>query len=324
MYTKTNRYREQWNNHVDDNFKSEMPLVLYRVTWKNDEDKYFEFWTESYDLASKKKYEIDHSKGMLIYLNFESWKAYRSDVHDERFGYDGRKFGWWEKNLENKILDKTSDKNLIIFCADIGRFSEIDTENNFGWASSTRQGSSDIYEFCKEISSNIKQEKKICIGFECPLWLPLRSNPSELTKAREIEGNRAWSAGAGPYVTTTGLVQTAWIFREIKNLLPNHDLTAYFDWHDFTQAKDGIFIWEALVSGDAHSESHVKDAETAVNAFSRYLKKGYLRGENGNSKDGAISLIQIGLELANWKIYNSNSQKIAKVIKADEKDKQEF
>ena len=217
-----------------------------------------------------------------------------------------------------------SDNNLVIFCADVGKFSDIETKNNFGWASNTEGMSSDIYEFCRKIAFCIEKKKKVCIGFECPLWLPLRSNPSELTRAREIEGNRAWSAGAGPYVTTTGLVQTAWVFREIKNLLPNHDLTAYFDWTHFTQAEDGIFIWEALVSGDAHSESHVKDAETAVNAFSRHLNSGLLDKKTDNLGYDFIPLVQMGLEHSNWKIHGNDLQNIPTIIKAEEKDMREY
>jgi hypothetical protein len=214
-----------------------------------------------------------------------------------------------------------SDKNPIIFCVDIGKFNKLNSKNKFGWASSRPEKSSDINEFCKRVASYLDKKEKVCVGFECPLWLPLRKDPSELTKAREIEGNRSWSAAAGACVTTTGLVQTAWIFREIKNLLPNHDLTAYFDWNDFTQAKDGIFIWEALVSGTAHSESHVKDAETAVNAFSRHLDNGYFNEKNNHPEHETISLAQIGLELSHWKISNSTFRKPATVIKATEEDK---
>ena len=100
--SEVNRYREQWNRNVNDNFESIMPVTIYRITWKNEGEEYFEFWTESEKVASRKKYEIDHSNGQLIYVNFESWFAYRSFEHDKRFGFDGRELGWWEQKYVEK------------------------------------------------------------------------------------------------------------------------------------------------------------------------------------------------------------------------------
>jgi len=91
-----NRFREQWNNDIEDNFGSIMPLMLFRVTWKDNGGNCLEFWTESYQAAFEKKYLIDHSNDHE-YINFESWFAYRGDEHDKRFGRRGREFGWWEK-----------------------------------------------------------------------------------------------------------------------------------------------------------------------------------------------------------------------------------
>jgi len=96
MESKVNRYREQWNNHVEDNFESIMPITLYRVTWKNVQGEFFEFWSDDKKVVSKKKYEIDHSEDSLIYINFESWFAYRSIEHDKKFGRIERERGWWE------------------------------------------------------------------------------------------------------------------------------------------------------------------------------------------------------------------------------------
>jgi len=97
---EVNRFREQWNRNVNDNFESIMPITIYRVTWKNEGEEYFEFWTENEKVANRKKYEIDHSNGQLIYVNFESWFAYRSFEHDRRFGFDGRELGWWEQKYD--------------------------------------------------------------------------------------------------------------------------------------------------------------------------------------------------------------------------------
>lgn len=91
-----NRYRNQWDNDKDDNFGSIMPITIYRVTWKDSDGEFHEFWTESKDAAFKKKYAIDHSNGAMQYVNFEGWFAYRSFEHDKRFGRTPREREWWE------------------------------------------------------------------------------------------------------------------------------------------------------------------------------------------------------------------------------------
>ena len=97
MSKEVNRYRNQWDNDKEDNFGSIMPITIYRVVWKDKSSgKYNEFWTEDELKAYEKKDEIDHSDGALIYVNFESWFAYRSDEHDKRFGGRNRERGWWE------------------------------------------------------------------------------------------------------------------------------------------------------------------------------------------------------------------------------------
>ena len=96
MSEDVNRYREQWNNHIDDHFGSVMPITIFRVTWKDPEGDYCEYWTESIEQAHQKKWDIDHSDGKLAYINFESWLSYRSDEHDRRFGRIPRERGWWE------------------------------------------------------------------------------------------------------------------------------------------------------------------------------------------------------------------------------------
>lgn len=96
MPSSVNKYREQWNNSTEDGFGTLMPLTIFRVTCKNEKNEYFEYWCETEKKAVNKKTEIEDSKD-LIYVNFESWFAYRSDEHDKRFGYTQRERGWWER-----------------------------------------------------------------------------------------------------------------------------------------------------------------------------------------------------------------------------------
>jgi len=51
----------------------------------------------------------------------------------------------------------------------------------------------------------------------------------------------------------------------------NTPRTGYLDWEAFNEAKSGLFLWEAFVTGEARSSAHVADAQAAVEAFTQSL-----------------------------------------------------
>jgi hypothetical protein len=106
----------------------------------------------------------------------------------------------------------------------------------------------------------------VALGFECPLFLPLPLEETDLGKAREGEGNRAWSAGAGACALATGLVQVAWVLDRLRTLV-TVDCTTCLNWSEFLLARPGLLIWEAFVSGGGGGADDVDDAKCAVEAF---------------------------------------------------------
>jgi hypothetical protein len=93
---KVNRFRKQWENNIEDNYGSIMPIMIYRVTWIDREKKNHEYWSSNRHDAHMKKSAIDHSNGEFEYSNFEGWYAYRTEEHDKRFGAKFRESEWWE------------------------------------------------------------------------------------------------------------------------------------------------------------------------------------------------------------------------------------
>ena len=73
--------------------------------------------------------------------------------------------------------EKDPLNNLAIFCADVGSIKQ----NKFGWAAELANGSqvsgSSIEEYSDEIARQIKSKVKVAVGFECPLFVPVRSDP---------------------------------------------------------------------------------------------------------------------------------------------------
>ncbi|MEG0774387.1 hypothetical protein [Clostridium sp.] len=159
-------------------------------------------------------------------------------------------------------------KNIIVWCADIGSIKN----KRFGWCRAVlgtnerfRVGIS-IEDFVVGIAEDLSNGDKVALGFECPLFVPISDNPLNLTSAREGEGDRPWSAGAGCGALATGLSECAWILSRIKELT-RIDIKVTFEWNEFTNKPLNLFIWEAFVSKNSKSTTHHGDAEVAIRAF---------------------------------------------------------
>lgn len=162
-------------------------------------------------------------------------------------------------------------KEPIIWCADIGSIKNkkfgwcrgIQIEDEFKFITGT-----DIGEFAKGIANDLSVGNKVAIGFECPLFIPISDNPLHLTSARQGEGDRAWSAGAGCGALATGLTESVWILSKIKES-SEVEIFPTFGWEKFRKGLANLFIWEAFVSKDSKVQTHSGDAKVAVRAFLR-------------------------------------------------------
>ena len=138
-------------------------------------------------------------------------------------------------------MESANINNLSVFCADIGSIKA----NKFGWAavlaSEESISGTSIVEFAARIADEILSNKKVAIGFECPLFVPVRSDPVRVNAARDGEGNRSWSAGAGTGALATGLVEVLWVMNRLNELLPTPP-KPQFDWSNFLET-DSVFLW---------------------------------------------------------------------------------
>ena len=162
-------------------------------------------------------------------------------------------------------------KDLVAWCADIGSVKN----KRFGWCRGTKIEDkfevitgTDIGDFAEGIADDLSKGNKVALGFECPLFVPISEEPKQLTSARQGEGDRAWSAGAGCGALATGLTECVWILNGIKELSKAR-ITPTFDWNGFYKGLGNLFIWEAFVSKNSKATTHSGDAEVAVKAFLR-------------------------------------------------------
>lgn len=158
---------------------------------------------------------------------------------------------------------------LVIFCADIGSVKK----GNFGWARLAVEGThsplstgDDIAQFAQLIAEDLNVGNLVALGFECPLFVPITTDPNDLTSARPFEGDRPWSAGAGAGSLATGLTETQWILDHVRSEL-RRDVPVFLRWEPFQAADVGLFVWEAFVTKAAKATTHHGDAELAVRSF---------------------------------------------------------
>ncbi len=194
---------------------------------------------------------------------------------------------------------------LDCFCVDVGaiQIQNSKKENRFGWycsdclnlvndaANGASSAFKDIEELVKRLSNTLERGRKVALGFECPLFIPVREDPRKFTRKREEDEQTAWSAGPAATVLVTGMAEISWtldnLFKQLKGNVP----AVFFSFEDFLRHEaPAIFFWEALVSGkgkevetscknsnEDQEKTHVQDACRGVEAFLRKLddfKKG--------------------------------------------------
>lgn len=185
-------------------------------------------------------------------------------------------------------------KNIVVVCADVGAVAK----GNFGWWSSLGEFGDKPSTLARHVSTTLDTGKPVALGFECPLFVPLVEDEMFLTSARSGEGSRAWSAGAGCGALATGMVQTVWVLHEIRIQLARAT-SAYLSWQEFSASQNGLFLWEAFVTGKAKGDSHTADARRGAEAFVRSLPDP-MSYNAVTCNGGAYSLVGAALLRTGW------------------------
>lgn len=68
------------------------------------------------------------------------------------------------------------------------------------------------------VVARLRSNVPVALGFECPMFIPVRDKPEELAKARQGD-LISWSSSVGASALATGLVQLTWLLRELRSRL---------------------------------------------------------------------------------------------------------
>lgn len=153
---------------------------------------------------------------------------------------------------------------MLVLAVDVGGPEKI------GWAASSgRSGTGqDLDAAMCDVADALNEGIPVALGFEAPIWTPRREDLKRITSRRlgaEVTFNRAWSAGAGCGALGAALGLMPWCFTQIakrtKQRLATTSPIA------FDERGQGLFVWEAFVSGHAKALTHMDDASLALAAF---------------------------------------------------------
>lgn len=191
-----------------------------------------------------------------------------------------------------------SIRQPTVYCADVGSTRT----GAFAWACGRPgevavPGGSQIEDLAERITRDLQGGAAVALGFECPLFVPVPSDPLRLGAARDGEGSRSWSAAAGAAALATGLAQVTWVLEAIRRNLSG-DVPVYLQWDCFPPDRPGLLLWEAFVSGREKTESHLGDAQRAVSLFLEAWPD--LARANRVSEGPVFSLVGAALLRAGW------------------------
>lgn len=147
---------------------------------------------------------------------------------------------------------------------------------------------------------NSTKHKGLILGFEAPLFIPVRQDLKLATKARKGEGGKPWSAGAGAQVLTINLPIMIYIFKRMNSFLPN--ISYYLNGSGFTAKPMEIMLFEAFVSGVDKGSSHINDAQLMARSCVHYSKRHMLPPSESQHEEhteffnlAAAALLRCGL-----------------------------
>ncbi len=187
----------------------------------------------------------------------------------------------------------------IVYACDIGSVKSC----AFAWARNTSINetpiaSPNIDGLIASIVRDASSGASISLGFEAPLFLPIPDSSDQLNSGRTGDSNRSVFAPAGAAVTTIGVHESAWILKHLRNAL-HDELPLSMDWlAPWRSQPQKLFVWETFVSSTAHSDTHERDAATALQYFLE--NESDLDSVNAVTCNNPLSLIAAAALWSGW------------------------
>jgi hypothetical protein len=195
---------------------------------------------------------------------------------------------------------------------------DVGSPKKIGWyieGRSSAQGTE--LDECVNVLAARAKAGPLALGFEAPLFVPARDDPTSLTRSRCGEGNRSFSAVAGAAALVCSLVVVRYVLAKLRWALPG--AVATLDWQVSLNEPMQILFFEAFVTGQrqGRKNSHIEDAKLAVRAFQDCFSKGSTRS-SAVYETPCVSLIGAMMLHTNWTADLSILRCPCLVIKGEE------
>ena len=146
-------------------------------------------------------------------------------------------------------------------------------QGNIGWAivgplaRTGRDLDTGIEAFAEAVDAG-----PLALGFEAPMFVPMRDRANDLTRARAGERNQAFSASIGATALVTSTVVVPYVLDRLRRTVP--DVVATLNWQGWPRGEAGgprLLLFEAFVSNRRGARNtntrHVDDALAAAQAL---------------------------------------------------------
>ena len=208
-------------------------------------------------------------------------------------------------------------EQLQVFCVDVGSISR----GKFAWArrhpgeEGDLHDPGDIRSLAAAVQRHLSAEDPVALGFEMPLFLPVPDDVEALGKRRPVDvGAPAWSSQIGACALATGIVQTAWLLKALRDAAPGAPL--FLEWSPFSEQRFGLLLWEAFVSGKAKGASDEEDAIKGIEAFCAQLPEP--DDGPGTSIQRPFSIAAAAAIWAGWDLPTQDLREAGIVVRAKE------
>lgn len=204
--------------------------------------------------------------------------------------------------------------SFAIFAVDVGG------PKKFAWVASSGAQGEDGESLVRALLSAFVGNKRVALGFECPLFIPVPREWKGIGKARVGEYDRAWSGGAGATVTTYGLHEVAWVLNRLRCSLSKQP-PLFVSPEPWLKSSDvGLLLWEAFVSGKDKGRNHQDDVKRAAHAFGRLLDRNAweaAREVTVGSDRFPMNLAALAADWAGWPVNPADLRSELLVVKPD-------
>ncbi len=168
--------------------------------------------------------------------------------------------------------------------------------NNIGWALvGDKADCGTNLDECAKVLAQVLKTEPLALGFEAPMFVPMRNEPFSLTSARcgeTGEGiSRPFSASAGASVLVTSTVVVPYVLRCLRKTVP--DVTATLDWNGWPnepRQSSRMLLFEAFVTNQDKARQHFEDARLAAKELYTKLR-GNKKIESSVTVDKCFSIL---------------------------------